>query len=138
MTEAVKTPPASFSVMTMNLRFGLAKDGKNRWDRRKKVVEEFLKQVNMDFIGFQELFEADPPGTFHGFTGKTDGRHIDWILYRGDIQPGTPRVQTFHKGNQYPSDHFPVATDFTWKQNRLSKPKLPQSVSGSYSKISNN
>jgi endonuclease/exonuclease/phosphatase family metal-dependent hydrolase len=248
--------------MTMNLRFGLAKDDKNRWDRRKAVVEEFLKSLHMDFIGFQEVnhfqanflentlkdyshigrynlkhpwwqsnmiffhrdwtclghrhyfisrfpdipskmagsrwprqcvvgwfekqgrsvlaanthfdfdpavqarsarlvtafvkrfppglpviitgdfnaghdssafqtfqahgfrevFEADPPGTFHGFTGKADGRHIDWILYRGDIQPGTPRVMTFHKNAQYPSDHFPVITDFTWDRDRRSKP----------------
>jgi endonuclease/exonuclease/phosphatase family metal-dependent hydrolase len=249
----MKTDPSSFSVMTMNLRFGLAKDGKNRWERRRDVVKGFLEQVNTDLIGFQEVnhfqaeflkniltqyscigwynqahpwwqsniiffhkdwtclghrhhfisrfpdipskmpgsrwprqcvigwfekqgrhllaanthfdfnaavqarsagmvagflkrfppglpvvitgdfnaghtssafktfqalgfkevFEAHPPGTFHGFTGKTDGRHIDWILYRGGIRPVTRRVLTFHQERQYPSDHFPVAADFT-------------------------
>jgi endonuclease/exonuclease/phosphatase family metal-dependent hydrolase len=64
-------------------------------------------------LGFKEVFEAHPPGTFHGFTGKTDGRHIDWILYRGGIRPVTRRVLTFHQERQYPSDHFPVAADFT-------------------------
>lgn len=262
----MKTDPASFSVMTMNLRFGLARDGENRWDRRKAVVGEFLKQLRMDFIGFQEMnhfqadflekiladydhigwynrklpwwqsniiffhkdwtclghrhhfisrfpdipskmagsrwprqyvvgwfekqgrnllvanthfdfdpavqaksagmvttflkrfppglpvvitgdfnaghdssafktfqthgfkevFEADPPGTFHGFTGKIDGRHIDWILYRGKIRPVTRRVLTFHKGIQYPSDHFPVAADFHIE------PEMNRNVSYSY------
>jgi endonuclease/exonuclease/phosphatase family metal-dependent hydrolase len=257
MTEAMKKDPAAFSVMTMNLRFGLARDGENRWDSRKAVVGDFLKQLNMDFIGFQEVnhfqadflektlegyghigrynrklpwwqsnmiffhkdwtcmghrhhfisrfpdipskmagsrwprqcvagwfekqgwsvlaanthfdfapavqarsadlvmtflkrfppglpmiitgdfnaghdssafqtfqahgfnevFAQDPHGTFHGFTGKTDGRHIDWILYRGNIRPGTHRVLTFHKGDQYPSDHFPVTADFTWEKD---------------------
>ncbi len=261
----MKTDPASFSVMTMNLRFGLARDGENRWDSRKAVVGEFLKQLRMDFIGFQEVnhfqadflektlkgyshigwynrnlpwwqsnmiffhtdwtclghrhhfisrfpdipskmagsrwprqcvvgwfekqgrtvlaanthfdftpavqarsaglvmtflkqfpselpmvitgdfnsghdssvfhtfqahgfkevFAEDPPGTFHGFTGKSDGRHIDWILYRGNIRPDSPRVLTFHKGTQYLSDHFPVTADFTWEPDMLSKPKLP-------------
>ncbi len=250
----MKTDPACFSVTTMNLRFGLAKDGKNCWERRRDVVKDFLEQMNTDFIGFQEVnhfqaeflkntlkqyryigwynrhhpwwqsnmiffhqdwtclghrhhfisrfpdlpskmpgsrwprqcvagwfenhgtnllmanthfdfnaavqarsagmvagflkrfpsglpvvitgdfntghassafktfqthgfkevFEADPPGTFHGFTGKSDGRHIDWILYRGGIRPVTRRVLTFHKDNQYPSDHFPVTADFAF------------------------
>jgi endonuclease/exonuclease/phosphatase family metal-dependent hydrolase len=258
----MKTDPASFSVMTMNLRFGLARDGENRWNNRKALVGAFLKPLKFDFIGFQEVnhfqadflettlkeyrhigwynrklpwwqsnmiffhkdwnclghrhqfisrfpdipskmtgsrwprqcvvgwfenqgrsvlaanthfdfnpavqarsagmviafvkrfppglpvvitgdfnaghdssafhtfqahgfrevFEAAPPGTFHGFTGKADSRHIDWILYRGNIRPGTPRVMTFHKGTRYPSDHFPVAADFTWTQDRLTGP----------------
>jgi endonuclease/exonuclease/phosphatase family metal-dependent hydrolase len=268
----MKTDPASFSVMTMNLRFGLAKDDKNRWERRRDVVKAFLEQMNTDFIGFQEVnhfqaeflkntltqyghigwynrnhpwwqsniiffhkdwtrlgyrhhfisrfpdipskmpgswwprqcvagwfekqgtnllmanthfdfnpkvqarsagmvagflkrfppglpvvitgdfntghdssafktfrahgfkevFEADPPGTFHGFTGRTDGRHIDWILYRGGIRPVFRRVLTFHQESQYPSDHFPVTADFHLE------PEKNQTISYSYSKISNN
>ncbi len=57
----MKADPASFSVMTMNLRFGLAKDGKNRWERRRDVVKNFLEPMNTDFIGFQEVnhFQAE-------------------------------------------------------------------------------
>ncbi len=44
-----------FTVMTMNLRFGLARDRENRWDNRKSVVKDFLKQNRADFYGFQEM-----------------------------------------------------------------------------------
>ncbi len=71
----MKTDPASFSMMTMNLRFGLAKDGNNRWERRRDVVKDFLKQKKTDFIGFQEVnhFQAD------FLTGiLKEYRHIGW------------------------------------------------------------
>ncbi len=68
--------------------------------------------------GFKEVFSAGPPGTFHGFTGNSDGRHIDWILYRGEIRPVSRRVLTFHKGSQYPSDHFPVTAEFHIKTKK--------------------
>lgn len=48
-------------VMTMNLRFGLAKDGKNCWENRKDLVAEVLSRYPADFIGFQEVnhFQAE-------------------------------------------------------------------------------
>jgi hypothetical protein len=147
------------------------RDGENHWDRRKAVVGEFLKQLRMDFIGFQEVnhFQADfleNMLTDYDYIGRYNrnlpwwqsnmiffhkdwtclgtvtissavfptsrprwpdpgGRHIDWILYRGNIRPGTPRVITFHKDAQYPSDHFPVAADFTWDQGfDLTRPRI--------------
>ena len=71
----MKTDSPTFSVMTMNLRFGLAKDGKNRWKRRRDVVKDLLEQMNTDFIGFQEVnhFQADYlTGTLKEY------RHIGW------------------------------------------------------------
>lgn len=48
-------------IMTMNLRFGLAKDGENGWDRRRELVAGVLDRYPADFIGFQEVnhFQAD-------------------------------------------------------------------------------
>lgn len=50
-----------FSVMTLNLRFGLADDGRNSWLYRKKILPDFLKNHYSDFIGLQEVndFQAD-------------------------------------------------------------------------------
>lgn len=45
---------AQLTVMTMNLRFGLAEDGDNGWDLRKPLVEKVLKQYPADFRVFQE------------------------------------------------------------------------------------
>lgn len=67
--------PKRFSVMTMNLRFGLADDGENGWCRRKKRVERFLERHQADFMGFQEInhFQA-------GFLQRrlAGHHHIGW------------------------------------------------------------
>lgn len=48
-----------------------------------------------------------PETTFHDFTGKPD-RRIDYIFTRGFTALSTT-VMTDHRGERYPSDHFPVA-----------------------------
>lgn len=45
----------TITIMTMNLRFGLAKDGENRWENRAPLVGELLSRYPADFIGFQEV-----------------------------------------------------------------------------------
>jgi endonuclease/exonuclease/phosphatase family metal-dependent hydrolase len=54
------------------------------------------------------------PGTYHGFEGHTDGEHIDWILYRGNIVPVDYSVVVSTFNGIYPSDHFPVYAKFRW------------------------
>ena len=50
-----------FSILTSNLRFGLADDGPNRWSSRKKAFPAFLQHHAADFICFQEAndFQID-------------------------------------------------------------------------------
>ena len=62
--------------------------------------------------GFREVFQDNPSGTFHGFSGEA-ADHIDWILYRGGIRPEGAQIMTFHEGEQFPSDHFPVRATFS-------------------------
>jgi endonuclease/exonuclease/phosphatase family metal-dependent hydrolase len=48
-------------------------------------------------------------GTFNGFGKTPDGRErIDWILFRGGWQAESAAIITDKKGDQYPSDHYPV------------------------------
>ncbi|MDD2391059.1 MAG: endonuclease/exonuclease/phosphatase family protein [Desulfobacterales bacterium] len=49
------------SVLTLNLRFGLADDGSNSWTWRKRIFPILLKRYPADFIGFQEAndFQTD-------------------------------------------------------------------------------
>jgi len=64
-----------FSVLTLNLRFGLADDGHNSWRFRKKCFPYLLERYDADFIGFQEAndfqteFLNDILMTY-GFIGK--------------------------------------------------------------------
>ena len=46
--------------------------------------------------------------------GRTDGDHIDWILYRGNIAPVNYNVVASTFEGIYPSDHFPVYAKFRW------------------------
>jgi endonuclease/exonuclease/phosphatase family metal-dependent hydrolase len=50
-----------FSVITLNMRFGLADDGLNSWQYRKECFPSFLEKYEVDFFGFQEVndFQID-------------------------------------------------------------------------------
>ena len=49
--------------------------------------------------------------TFHGFENPgQDGVRIDWILARGMAKVERAEIVKYSEGNQYPSDHFPVAS----------------------------
>ena len=50
-----------FSVLTFNMRFGLADDGGNSWQSRKKAFSPLLNTYSGDFICFQEAnaFQVD-------------------------------------------------------------------------------
>lgn len=44
-----------------------------------------------------------------------NGRRIDWILLRGEAEVRATEIVTFAKGDQFPSDHFPVVAWLTFK-----------------------
>ncbi|HEU0139617.1 MAG TPA: endonuclease/exonuclease/phosphatase family protein [Bryobacteraceae bacterium] len=58
---------------------------------------------------------SGPTGTFNGFKGRDTGPRIDWILYRGDVQPVSAETITYNESGRYPSDHFPVMAVFELK-----------------------
>ncbi len=62
--------------------------------------------------GFEDAFGGTCPGTHHGFTGRSDGRAIDWILYRGKLEVLQARVVRERFEGRYPSDHFPLLACF--------------------------
>jgi len=64
-----------FSILTLNLRFGLADDGPNSWQNRKKSVATLLANYPVDFFGFQEandfqIDDLDNILTDYNFIGK--------------------------------------------------------------------
>jgi endonuclease/exonuclease/phosphatase family metal-dependent hydrolase len=69
-------------------------------------------QADQPFAAFQNAFQAPFPGSFHDFTGEKDGRHIDWILYRGEMAPVESKVIRGKYTGQYLSDHFPLFAEF--------------------------
>lgn len=61
---------------------------------------------------WRAVHDQEPPfGTFHDFKGvegAQDGARIDWILARGAVAARSSTILTSARGDQYPSDHFPV------------------------------
>ncbi|WP_321493469.1 endonuclease/exonuclease/phosphatase family protein [uncultured Desulfobacter sp.] len=67
--------------------------------------------------GFGLVMEGESVTTFHDFTGKKTGLHIDWILYRNGVSPVSGQViQDSHNGF-FPSDHYPVQAGFVYTGN---------------------
>lgn len=60
----------------------------------------------------KEVFHGEYSGTYHGFTGKKNDRHIDWILYRGSVELMNKKMITEPFQGGYPSDHFPILAEF--------------------------
>ncbi len=71
-----------------------------------RTYETFMEE------GFIDPFANRHTSTFHGFTGKDLGGHIDWILYRGGMKNTGCRIVHASYNGIYPSDHYPVTAVF--------------------------
>lgn len=75
------TASEPLNVMSFNIRYGSAKDGNNKWENRKDLVLDTIKDADPDLLGLQEVlgFQADflkknlPGYAFHG-VGREDGK----------------------------------------------------------------
>jgi endonuclease/exonuclease/phosphatase family metal-dependent hydrolase len=66
------TQKSDFSVMTLNLRFGLADDGPNGWLYRKKLLPHLFADHPTDFIACQEANDFQ----VEDLTAILDGYHL--------------------------------------------------------------
>ena len=53
---AEKVKPLDLRTMTFNIRNGRAKDGENRWELRKKLVCDVIRDYAPDVLGVQEAY----------------------------------------------------------------------------------
>lgn len=71
----------SLRVMSFNIRYGLANDGENHWDKRKGHVVTTIANATPDFVGTQEtlafqaayIAERMPDYTYVGSSRTQDG-----------------------------------------------------------------
>lgn len=64
--------------------------------------------------GFNLVMEDESVTTFHDFTGKKTGHHIDWILYSKGLTSMSEQVIQDSFDGLFPSDHYPVRAGFAW------------------------
>ena len=56
-------------------------------------------------------------GTFNGFERPDGGpARIDWILWRGALDPERAEIVADRPDQVYPSDHYPVSVRFRWRE----------------------
>jgi endonuclease/exonuclease/phosphatase family metal-dependent hydrolase len=55
---------------------------------------------------------AGPDATFNGFGKTTNGRRVDWILYRAPWSVREAETVALSRNGIYPSDHYPVMAVF--------------------------
>ncbi|CAN5816999.1 endonuclease/exonuclease/phosphatase family protein [soil metagenome] len=61
--------------------------------------------------GLRSVLAPDAGGTFHGFTGRTDGARIDHICINDRLTAERARVRHAPDLHPWPSDHWPVVVD---------------------------
>lgn len=66
-----------------------------------------------DFGRFASVFTQPFPGTHHRYQGQSDGRHIDWILYKGRLCVRDKGIISRRIGGRFLSDHFPLWVKFS-------------------------
>lgn len=76
---------------------------------------EKSKSVKIDSPVFKSAFKPPYPSTHHGFTGNAQGGLIDWVLYRGEIEPKGVKIVEDTIDGRYPSDHFPLLAHFGYR-----------------------
>ena len=93
-------PRSAFSVLTLNLRFGLADDGRHAWVQRRGALGAFLETRNCDVMMFQEAndFQIDFLSTClrdYDVIGKRSPAPDFWqnnvIFYRAPLKLDTWR-----------------------------------------------
>lgn len=84
-------------VMSFNIRYGLAEDGHNRWEKRKELVLGCIREHRPDLLGLQECrddAQADylrknlPDYHFHGVRrGGGDQTDLEMapVLFHRDV-----------------------------------------------------
>lgn len=93
-TDEKESLDLDLTVLTTNIRLGVADDGENSWEFRKEAYAEVIAGVNADIIGTQEAYnfqkkflEEKLPGYSSVGVAREDGKEegeYSAIFYRND------------------------------------------------------
>lgn len=120
LAAAVATQPAladELRVMSFNVRTITGKDGPNRWEARRDLFAETIRQLHPDVIGTQELAKEQGDDTikrlpeYTWFGRDRFGGHADehmGIFYRKD------RLKLVDSGDYWLSDTPDKVASITW------------------------
>jgi endonuclease/exonuclease/phosphatase family metal-dependent hydrolase len=124
-TPAVPIDAAEpLTVMSFNIRYGTANDGANRWESRRALLFDVVRDAGADLVGLQEAldFQIDEildavPGYAVVGVGRDDGRRAGEhaaVLFRRD------RLRVDRSGTFWFSDTPEVVASTSWG-NRITR-----------------
>ena len=118
LAAALSAQSAPLAVMSFNLRYATSRDGANRWEARRQMVFDLLRQQNADIIGVQEALDSQladivraVPGYAVVGVGRDDGRtsgEYSAILFRSG------RFRLAESGTFWLSDTPDIPGSRTW------------------------
>ncbi len=124
LAAATLAAAAPLTVMSFNIRYGTANDGDNRWELRRELLFDVVREEGADIIGLQEalhfqiqeIVEAVPAYASVGVgrdDGKEKGEHSA-ILFRKE------RLRVLDSGTFWFSDTPEVPGSTSWG-NRITR-----------------
>jgi len=86
-------------------------------DQVRKILFKNIDDLSDPWI----TFEKDEKTSFHNFTGENaSGSRIDWILNSKELLPTSIFLEERQIEGTFPSDHFPVVTNFSYAESIIS------------------
>jgi endonuclease/exonuclease/phosphatase family metal-dependent hydrolase len=69
------------------------------------------------FDTYRAIYPQTSPdeATFHAFSGKQTGSRIDFVFHSADFQAIHAEIDRYSEGGRYPSDHFPLLAELTYR-----------------------
>jgi endonuclease/exonuclease/phosphatase family metal-dependent hydrolase len=109
---------AELTVMSFNIRYGTADDGENRWERRRDMLFDLLRDEHADIVGLQEalhfqiqeILEAVPRYRSVG-VGRDDGKEKGEY---SNILFDRERLEVLDSGTFWFSDTPDVPASRSW------------------------
>jgi endonuclease/exonuclease/phosphatase family metal-dependent hydrolase len=114
-------PALELSLMSFNIRYDTTRDGENRWEKRRELLVETIRQEDPDVVGLQEALKhqleavkAALPVYESVGVGRDDGKEAgeySAILYRRD------RLTPLESGTFWLSDTPAAPGSKSWGNN---------------------
>ena len=67
--DSASSQQAELTVATINIRVDSKKDSLNRWEQRKQLLFDFVRQQDLDVIGLQEVYPRAMKDIYKGIPG---------------------------------------------------------------------
>jgi endonuclease/exonuclease/phosphatase family metal-dependent hydrolase len=80
-------------------------------DKNSSAYQCLMEDGKIFDVHRQVRPDGEDEPTFHGYGQPAELSPIDWMLASDHFEVVSALVDTFHEGNRYPSDHYPILAE---------------------------